>query len=123
MSSNSLALGRQLGSLAICAKVAAHEARLQEGVVRTQCGLCAALVRRSSGATARVAPDGSLQINVSVVVRYGMDPRAVTAAVQKAVIGGVGRISDRPVGAVNVFVRGFEPARPQRRLYDKSGTQ
>lgn len=123
MSSNSLALGRQLGSLSLYAKVAAHEARLQDGVVRTQCGLCAALTRRAPGARVRVAPDGTLHINVSVVVRYGMDPRAVTAAVQKAVLGGVSRIADRPVGAVNVIVSGFELARPLRRLYDKSGAQ
>jgi len=121
--SNALALGRRLGGLGLCAKVAAHEARLQDGVVRMKGGVLPLPPRRAPGVSVRVEQDGSLHISVSIVVRYGTDLRAVTAAVQRAVIDGVGRISERPVGTVNIHVTGFELARPERRLYDRGTTQ
>lgn len=121
--SGTIALGRRPGNLVICAKVAAHEARLQDGVVRLGRGLQALVSRRAPGARVRIAPDGSLHIDVSVVVRYGTDLRALAPSIQRAVIGGVGRISERPVGTVNVHVAGFELARPERRPYDKSVPQ
>ena len=121
--SSTLALGHQPSNLAVCAKVAAHEVRLQDGVVRMDCSLAALAARRAPGVTVHVCPDGSLHIDVSVVVRYGTDLRRLAPTLQRAVIGGVGRISDRPVGTVNIRVTGFELARPERRLYDKGASQ
>lgn len=121
--SSALALGRRFTDLAVCAKVAAHEARLLDGVVRMDGGRRALAAWRAPGVAVRVSADGSLLIDVSVVVRYGVDPRRLAPALQRAVIGGVGRISDRPVDIVNVHITGFELARPERRLYDKSASQ
>ncbi len=118
--SGTLALGRQPIDLSVYARVAAHEAKLQEGVVRMDGGLAARLpLCRGCGVKTRLARDGSLQIAVSVVVRYGADLNALSASIQEAVLRGVGRISDRPVGSVNVHITGFEVPKPERRFYER----
>lgn len=120
MSDTTLALGRLPLNLSLYAKVAAHEAKLQNDVVR----LCGCLfdrvaLNRAPGVSIRLARNGGLHINVSIVIRYGADVNAVGTAVQEAILDGVQRISDRPVATVNVTVAGFEVAKPERKPYEK----
>lgn len=120
MSDTTLALGRLPLDLSLYAKVAAHEAKLQDDVVRLcGCLLDRLALNRAPGVRIRLARNGRLHINVAIVVRYGADVKAVGTAVQEAVLDGVQRISDRPVAAVHVTMAGFEVARPERMPYEK----
>lgn len=109
MMTDSIALGKQEVDLMVYAKVAAHETLLQEGVVRMNPGFSGRFgMAKVPGIAARLEEDGSLQIDISVVVRYGADLRTLGPAIQEAVLSGVRRMSDQPVGQINVYVADIE---------------
>ena len=91
--------------MSVYAKVAAHETLLQEGVVRMNAGFTEKLgLSKTRGISARMDDDGSLQIDISVVAQYGTDLRRLGPAIQEAVLNAIRRMSDQPVGQINVFI-------------------
>ena len=52
--------------------------------------------------------DATLHLDISLDVRYGADLRDLGPAVQEAVLNGIRRMSDQPVGEINVYVIGIE---------------
>lgn len=102
-------LGKHEVDLSVYAKVAAFEALQQEGVVRMNAGFTEKLgINRTPGVTARIGDDGRLQMDISVVVQYGTDLRALGPSIQEAVLTAIRKMSDQPVGQINVFVADIE---------------
>ncbi len=106
---DSIALGKQEVALMVYAKAAAHETQRQDGVVRMNAGFSGRFgMAKVPGIGARLEEDGSLQIDISVVVRYGTDLRTLGPAIQEAVLSGIRRMSDQPVSQINVYVADIE---------------
>jgi len=121
MPDNSTALGKQEVDMAVYAKVAAHETLLQEGVVRLNAGFTQKIgMNKAPGVTVRLDDDGRMQIDISVIVRYGADLRKLGPAIQEAVVRGVRSMSDQPVGQVNVFIADIEFARSESRKPERT---
>lgn len=109
MMDNSVELGRREVDLSVYAKVAAHEALRQAGVARMNAGFTEKLgMNKTPGVTVRMEEDGRLQLDISVVVKYGADLRRVGPAIQDSVVSAVRRMSDQPVGQINVFIADIE---------------
>jgi len=107
-----MAIGNQEVDMSVYAKVAAHETLKQDGVVRLNAGFTEKLgMSRTPGVTARIDDDGSLQLDVSIVVRYGSDLRLIGPAIQEAVINAIRAMSDQPVGQINVYIADIEFAK------------
>ncbi len=86
------------------ARAAAQETLQQEGVVRMHAGIAAKLgLRKTPGVTARIDDEGRLQLDVSVVVRYGTDLGKLGPVIQKAILTRIGHISNQPIGQINVI--------------------
>jgi uncharacterized alkaline shock family protein YloU len=106
---DTLGLGKQEVDISVYAKVAAHATLQQDGVVRMNTGFTEKLgMNRTPGVTARLLEDGGLQIDISVIVRYGTDLRKVGPAVQEAVLTDIRRMADQPIGQINVYVADIE---------------
>ncbi len=104
-----IALGKHEVDMSVYAKVAAHETLRQGGIVRMNTGFSEKLgMSRVPGVATRLEDDGSLQIDISVVVQYGADLRALGPAIQEAVLSGIRRMSDQPVGQINVYIADIE---------------
>ncbi|MCL4218657.1 MAG: Asp23/Gls24 family envelope stress response protein [Candidatus Hydrogenedentes bacterium] len=102
-------LGKHEVDLMVYAKVAAHEASRQPGVVRLHANAAYRITRgKTPGVTSRLDEDGMLHLDISLDVRYGTDLRDLGPAVQEAVLNGIRRMSDQPVGDINVYVIGIE---------------
>ncbi|HOE66268.1 MAG TPA: Asp23/Gls24 family envelope stress response protein [Candidatus Hydrogenedentes bacterium] len=100
-----MAIGNQEVDMSVYAKVAAHEAVRQEGVVRLNAGFTEKLgMSRTPGVTARIEEDGSLQLDISIVVRYGTDLRTIGPAIQESVLNAIRKMSDQPVGQINIYI-------------------
>ncbi|MBI4555946.1 MAG: Asp23/Gls24 family envelope stress response protein [Candidatus Hydrogenedentes bacterium] len=122
--SDSLALGKQEVDLSVYAKVAAYETLRQEGVLRMNAGFTEKLgMNKSPGVSVRLLDDGGLQIDVSVIVRYGTDLRSLGPAVQEAVLSGLRRMSDQPVGQINVYIADIEFPRGEARPAEEGGRE
>lgn len=107
-----LAPGKQEIDLTVYAKVAAYETLKQEGVVRLNAGFTEKLgIGRTPGVSVRLEEDGALQLDISVVVRYGADLRNVGPAIQEAVLNSLRQMSDQPVGQINVYIADIEFSR------------
>ena len=107
--STTIPLGRQEVDMSVYAKVAVYETLRQPNVIRMHPGGLGRFgMGRKSGLTTRVSDDGTLQIDISVVVRYGADLRELGPAIQDAVLNGIRRLSDQPVGQINVYVADIE---------------
>ncbi len=107
-----LAPGKQEVDLTVYAKVAAHETLRQKGVVRLNAGFTEKLgISRTPGVSARIEEDGSLQLDISVVVRYGADLRTIGPAIQEGVLNSLREMSDQPVGQINVYIADIEFSR------------
>lgn len=110
----SIALGKHEVDMSVYAKVAAHETLLQDGVVRMNSGFTEKLgMNKVPGVTTRIDDDGTLQFDVSVIVRYGTDLRSLGPAVQEAVLNGIRHMSDQPVGQINVYIADIEFGRSE----------
>ena len=110
--SDLMALGKHEVDMSVYAKVAAHETTSQEGVGRLNSGFTEKIgMNKTPGITTRLDDDGRLQIDISVVVRYGTDLRELGPAIQEAVLNGIHRMSDQPVGQINVFIADIEFAK------------
>ena len=108
------ALGKHEVDMTVYQKVAAHEALRQDGVVRLNAGFTEKLgMAKASGVNVRLDDDGHLLIDISVVVRYGTDLRRLGPAIQEAVITAIRRMSDQPVGQVNVYITDIEFPKPE----------
>ncbi len=95
--------------MSVYTKVAAHEACLQDGVIRLHTGIGGRLgLSRTPGVVTRIDEDGALQLDISVIVRYGSDLRRVGPAIQEAVLDAIRRLSDQPVGQINVYMADIE---------------
>ncbi len=106
---DSVALGKHEVDLAVYAKVAAHETQRQEGVVRMSAGFSGRLgMTKVPGVVSRLEEDGSLRLDISVVIRYGADLRALGPAIQESVLTGIRAMSDQPVGQINVYIADVE---------------
>jgi len=111
---DSAALGKHEVDMSVYAKVAAHETLSQEGVVRLNSGFTDKIgMSKTPGLTTRLDDDGRLQIDVSIIVRYGTDLRRLGPAIQEAVLTGIRRMSDQPVGQINVFIADIEFAKAE----------
>ena len=111
--SEAMELGKHEVDMSVYAKVAAHEALLQEGVVRLNVGMTEKLgMNKTPGVTARMEEDGELHIDISVIVRYGTDLRQLGPAIQEAVLTGIHRMSDQPVGQINVYIADIDFGEP-----------
>jgi len=109
MTTDSTALGKHEVDMTVYAKVASHETLLQDGVVRMNSGFTEKIgMNKTPGVTVRIDDDGRLQLDISVIVRYGTDLRSLGPAIQEAVVGSIRRMSDQPVGQVNVFIADIE---------------
>lgn len=107
--SESMPLGRQEVNMAVYTKVAAFEACRQDGVVRLHTGIAERLgLAQSGGVVTRIDDDGALAFDISVIVRYGCDLRRVGPAIQEAVLEAIQRLSDQPVGPINVYIADVE---------------
>jgi uncharacterized alkaline shock family protein YloU len=122
--SHPIPLGRQEVNMSVYTKVAAHEACLQDGVVRLHTGVGGKLgLRRTPGVVTRIDEDGTLQLDISVIVRYGSDLRRVGPAIQEAVLGAIRRLSDQPVGQINVYMADIEFTRSSPKEPEGSTSQ
>lgn len=102
-------LGKQEVDMAVYAKVAAYETLLQDGVARMNTGFTEKIgMNKTPGVTARIEEDGRLHVDISVVVRYGTDLRRLGPSIQEAVLSGIRRMSDQPVGQINVYIADIE---------------
>ncbi len=96
----------------VFAKIAAHEALQQEGVVRIGTGLVSRLRRRKTrGVVAHIRRNGSVHLHIPLTVRFGVDLQQLGSAVQHAVYNGVERASDQPVEFIRVTIADLEFAK------------
>jgi len=87
------------------ARIAHDEALRQEGVAGMHAGLADRLgMRKPPGVSARIDHEGWLHVDISVVARHGTDLHHLGARIQEAVIAAIRRVSDQPIGRVNVNV-------------------
>ncbi|MFO7775357.1 MAG: Asp23/Gls24 family envelope stress response protein [Candidatus Hydrogenedentota bacterium] len=106
---DSVALGKHEVDLAVYAKVAAYETQRQEGVVRMSAGFSGRLgMTKVPGVVSRLEEDGSLRLDISVIVHYGADLRSLGPAIQESVLTGIRGMSDQPVGQINVYIADVE---------------
>jgi uncharacterized alkaline shock family protein YloU len=104
-----VALGKQEVDMSVYAKVAVHETLQQDGVVRMNAGFTDKLgMNRSPGVSVHLDDDGSIHFDISVIVRYGTDLRRLGPAIQEAVLNGMQRMADQPVGQINVYIADIE---------------
>lgn len=120
--SDPIALGKHEVDMSVYAKAAAHETLLQEGVVRMNSSFSEKLgMSRVPGVNTRIEEDGSLHIDISVIVRYGVDLRELGPAVQEAVLNGIRQMSDQPVGQINVYIADIEFAKEPAKTSEQGG--
>ena len=96
--------------LSVYARLAKAEILRQEGVVRMARRTWRKW-RRTSGVCARVDGVGVLHIDAAIVIRYGCNVRELVPRVQCAILDALQRVSDRPIGQVNVMVEGIKYSR------------
>jgi uncharacterized alkaline shock family protein YloU len=100
-----IALGKQEVEMAVYAKVAAHETLRQAGVARLNAGFSEKFgMSKTPGVQTRLEEDGSLHIDISIIVHYGTDLRELGPKIQESVLSGIRKLSDQPVGQINVYV-------------------
>ena len=91
---------------AVYASVARHEVRQHEDVAAVP-SRTAQWLRRSSGIRVRVDGDGRLHVSAAIIMRYGRDAYEVGMNVQEAIYAAIERVSDRPVGSIDVVIEGI----------------
>ena len=122
--SDPTALGKHEVDMSVYAKVAAHETLNQEGVVHLTSGFTEKIgMSKTPGITTRLDDDGRLQIDISVVVNYGTDLRRLGPTIQDAVLSGIHRMSDQPVGQINVFIADIEFPKQEQELSKREERQ
>jgi uncharacterized alkaline shock family protein YloU len=89
------------------AQVALYETLRQEGVAQMATGLAEKLgVRKTPGVVARIDEEGWLHIDIAIVAGPERGWHCVGATVQQAVIAAIRKVSNQPIGRVNVRIRG-----------------
>jgi uncharacterized alkaline shock family protein YloU len=89
------------------AQVALYETLRQEGVAHMATGLAEKLgIRKTPGVVARIDEEGWLHIDIAIVAGPETGWHCVGATVQQAVIAAIRKVSDQPIGRVNVRIRG-----------------
>jgi uncharacterized alkaline shock family protein YloU len=101
--------------LSVYAKVAAHEAQLQEGVLCMHKGLGQRFAfGKAAGVKTRVSRDGRIEVDVAVVAQYGTDLQALGQAIRRAVTMRLGAMSNQPMGRVNVIIADIKLSKAHR---------
>ena len=87
------------------ARIAHDEALRQEGVACMQTGLAERLgMRKTPGVVTHIDNEGWLHIDISIIAQHGTDLHQIGTRVQEAVIAAIRKVSDQPIGRVNVHV-------------------
>ena len=98
---------RQKTRPSLCAKVAAHEARHQAGVKKLRRGFLGWLpFHKNAGVSITIDDYGRLHADVAVIAMLGWDLPDLGLRVQQAVHQGILRITERPIGEINVTIAG-----------------
>ena len=87
------------------ARIVYDEALRQEGVACMHTGLAERLgMRKTPGVVTHIDHEGWLHIDISIIAQHGTDLHHLGTRVQEAVIAAIRKVSDQPIGRVNVHV-------------------
>ncbi len=94
----------------LCAKVAAHETLLQDGVIKLSGDALRALAPgRVTGIDIALDTHYRLVVRITLVAEFGFDFKTMAEKVQQAVHRGISEASDLQVRAIHVRIAGVQP--------------
>ena len=98
----SVGLFRDTLDSSVCAKIAAHETLLQEGVIKLGEGFVGSGIRISLDDSYRIV------VRVTLIARFGADVAVMAKDIQEAVYRGLRQASSLQVAAIHVRIAGVK---------------
>ncbi len=102
----------EIADTTVFARVVRHHILRHAGVAR-MCGSLCQRLRRAHGVSVRIDRQGKLHIRAKVVVFYGYNLHTTGLELHQAVAEAVHRLSDRPIGRIDLRIVGIKIAVPQ----------
>jgi len=94
-------------SASVCSRVVKRALLEQDAVTRLR-PTALQYLGRTPGVRVKTGRDGRLQVTARVALRYGAGAAQAGPAAQQAVIQALERVTNQPVGAINLVVAGFK---------------